>query len=246
MQPVLSIVTGTRNRPAGLQRLLESIQRYTDVPWELIIADASDVAISSDGFPSNIRVIPERPRLGMSRGYNAAFAQAVGKFVLWLNDDCEVTPRYASAAVRFMEAHPQIGLGALHYSENGGEFHVNSNWGCTYANFGILPKWLGDNVGYFDGDIEMYGSDNSLCFKVLLSGSGVADIPDSRVLHHSVHDALRVENQQNRLRDNHTLTTRYIPTKPQWLATFNRLKVGGGIPWSHGVNPNATVRMVKR
>lgn len=233
---MLSLVTGTLNRPGSFRRLLHSIQTNTSVPWQLIVSDASDVPYVEQA--DNIVVLPEKPRLGCTRAYNRAFRAAKGEWVIWLNDDAEVLPGYAEAAIRFMEAHPQIGLGALHYSEDGSPFHINSAWGVPYANFGILRRSLGDQVGWFDEDLIMYGNDNSLTFRVLLFGKGVSDIPNARVIHHSEKDQLRIENQKNRRHDNLILTKTYMPLRQHWLKTYRKHAVNTGtLPWSHGVNP---------
>lgn len=248
MTPTLSIVTGTRNRPRQLLRLCNSIAAHTVVDWELIIADASDEPLDTLGFPSNVRVLPERPRLGCSRAYNRAFSHARGEWVIWLNDDCEVMPGYDTAAIAFMEAHPQIGLGALHYSENDGPFHVNSAWGCIYPNFGIISRELGNKVGWFDDEcVVMYGCDNTLALRVLLADKGIADIPNARVLHHSEQDAERRENQKNRLADNQRLQAKYMPLRHIWLANFRKHALPSPfVPWPHGARPKEQPQWVGR
>lgn len=218
---------------------------HTIAPWELIVSDASDVPITdSIELPTNVTVIPERPRLGQVKGYNVAFRQAKGEFCLWLNDDAEVCPGYDTESLKFMTAHREFGLGALHYSENGGEFHVNSAWGCIYANFGILNRHLGEQVGFFDEDLHMYGSDNSLTIRVLLAGHGVSDIPTARVLHHSEMDQERVNNQAYRSRDNRVLQDKYMPSRADWLKTY-RKHLGIADPpenvWPHGVKARRRV-----
>lgn len=243
--PVLSLVTGTRNRQESFTRLLDSIIRNTSVSWELIVSDASDETYQLD-YPGNVVVIAERPRLGCVRGYNAAFERARGVWVLWLNDDAEVLPNYANVAIDFMESHPRIGLGALMYSENGGPFRVNSAWGAIYANFGILRRELGERVGWFDEDLEMYGCDNSISIRVLMAGHGVAGIEDAKVIHHSEQDHLRVENQRSRIRDTHILQHKYLPLRDQWLNTYNCLRVPGPEPWQHGVDPDEAARRISR
>lgn len=236
MKPVLSLVTGARNRPESFRRLVDSIVEHTSTPWELVVSDASDEPIVCD-LP-NVRILPERPRLGCTKGFNRAFREAMGEWVIWLNDDAEVCPGYDREAMRFMKSHPEIGLGALHYSECGGPFHVNSAWKTIYANFGIVPRHIGESVGWFDEDLQMYGCDNSLALKILLQNYGIADIPDSRILHHSVKDQARIENQHMRSRDNEILTSKYMPRQREWVWTFNRLRVHSGAePWSHGVQP---------
>lgn len=236
MTPKLSIVTGALDRQESLGRLISSIESRAAVDWELVVSDASAVPyVSTD---KRVRILHEKPRLGCTGGYNRAFRSCLGEWVLWVNDDVEVLSGFDQNAIEFMEAHPEIGLGALHYSEDGGDFHVNSAWGAIYANFGILRRELGEQVGWMDEDLEMYGCDNSLTFRVLLSEKGVADIPDARVIHHSVKDAHRIANQANRWEDNRKLTQTYMPMRRLWLPIYWRYRIDNGIqPWIHGVPP---------
>jgi len=237
---MLSLITGTRNRPAGLKRLIDSVIRHTSVSYEFLIGDASDQPQRLD-VPPNIVIWPEKPRLGHSRGYNRLFRLAQGDYLLWLNDDAEVTEGYAENALRFMTSHPRIGLGCLHYSEpsNGLPYHWNSAWECGYANFGIFPRQLGQQVGFFDEDIYMYGADNSLALRILLAGYGIGDIPDAKIIHHSDNDELRKENQAGRIQDNRILTKKYMPTMKQWQAAYRLYGRESTPPWSHGRQPVA-------
>jgi len=241
IRQLLSLVTGKVERDDEFQRLVDSIVRHTTVPWELVVADASEVPYQSS--LSNIRVLHESPRLTHSKGYNRAFRQCTGKYVLWLNDDAEVCQDYDTESIAFMDAHPKIGLGALHYSEDGGPFHVNSAWGCTYANFGIFPKVVGERVHYFDESVDMYGADNSIALRILLSDYGVADIPRAHIIHHSTKDKIRADNQASRSRDNKALHEAYMPMKRYWLWSFRKHRVDSGVePWAHGVRPEMVAR----
>lgn len=236
--PLLSLVTGHVNRHRSLVRLIQSIREHTSVSWELVISDASDECYQTND--PRILVIEEKPRLSNTQGYNRAFHRAKGQWIIYLNDDAEVTQGYDVEAIRFMKDHPFIGLGALHYSEPPDiPFHVNSAWGpAIYANFGIINKAVGSLVGWFDTDLHMYGNDNSLTFRVLLAGYGVADIPNARIIHHSEKDRIRWENQRHKLPDNEVLLQKYWRLRHQWLSTFNRLKVDTGtIPWDGGIPP---------
>lgn len=219
-EPILSLVTGTRNREFGLRRLLISIQQHTKVDWEFLVADASDQPIRTDDLPENVIVIPERPRLGHSKGYNIAFRQTRGEWVLWLNDDAEVMPGYAETAIQFMQLHPRIGLGALPYSNRGNEFRVNWYHDMVYANFGILNRELGNAIGWFDEDLRMYGSDNAIAFRVLLAGYGVAAVPGAYIIHHEDADTERDLNQFDRYPEADRLNQKYGPYLDQMKATY--------------------------
>ncbi len=235
----LSLVTGTVNRHESFARLVRSIVEHTTVDWELVVSDASDTPVESTDY--RVRLLPEKPRLGCVKGYNRAFRAALGEWVLYLNDDAEVTPNYDVAAISFMEAHPKIGIGALHYSEpeNGKDFHYNGAWGVPYANFGILKRELGDKIGWFDEALVMYGNDNSLTLRILLQDLGISDIPDARILHWPQKDALRAENQKTRMRDTETLAAAYMPLRRYWLDSYSKHRVPGHTEaWPHGQEPD--------
>lgn len=235
----LSLVTGTVNRRNSFERLLDSVLRRTTVDYEFIVSDASDQPFL-DHVPAHVQIQYEFPRLGHVKGYNNAFRLCSGDYILWLNDDAEVCEGYDVAAIEFMEKHPRIGLGALHYSEpsNGLPFHVNEAWKTMYANFGIFPRTLGQRVEFFDEDLEMYGGDNSIAIKILLAGYGIADIPNAKIIHHAEDDQIRKDNQSTRYRDNRLLTKKYMPLMREWQATYQRLKCESSTPWSHGVRPH--------
>jgi len=195
--------------------------------WDIVVSDASDVPletqeVATDEAWPKIRILPERPRLGCTKGYNRAFREAKGEWVIWLNDDCTVEPGYAEAAIQFMVAHPHIGLGALSYSENGGKFHVNSYYEMVYANFGIISRELGNVIGWMDESFEMYGCDNSLAFRVLLAGKGIAAIPESRIIHHAINDSHRRENNEaeKRIKEAEKLRDHYAPYLKQMQKVY--------------------------
>lgn len=220
----VSFVTGTRNRPEPFRRLVESLKAHGGDSWELIVGDAGDEPLSLDDLPKNVIVLPERPRLGMTRGYNLAFAEASGQWVIWLNDDCAIEPACVDNAIRFMEEHPAIGLGALYYRDLLARkwYHVNTCcYGMTYANFGILRRDLGNEIGWFDEAIPMYGSDNSIAYRVLLAGKGIAGIPEARVVHFSEDDDCRRQNNNNREQDAYTLKNKYGPYLAQMRQVYD-------------------------
>jgi GT2 family glycosyltransferase len=220
MTPVLSLVTGTRNRPESFKRLLDSIIEHTQTPWELIVGDASDVPYEAE-LPANVVLVPERPRLGYVKGYNALFRIAKGEWVIWLNDDAEVTAGYDVEAIRFMESHPKVGLGCLQFRDpRWPDFAVQSFLDIPYANFGIVRRQTGQDAGWFDEHLHMYGSDNAITFEMLMMGKGVAEIPNAHIIHHRVNDAVRWENQRGREADSDYVTAKYLHHKQRLQWTY--------------------------
>lgn len=207
----LSIVLGHLDRPEYFHKLHETIKAYTNgIDWEIVVSDASyDRPLDPLKYPENVVILEERPRLGHSRGYNMAFRATKGKWVVWLNDDCEVTPDWASEAIGFMERNPWVGMGALYYCIHAEPYYINSYWQMPYANFGILDRQYGADLGWFDEDMEMYGADNSLSFKVYLSGRAVRGIEKSRIIHRPFMDKHRPDNESKQPRDCQILGNKY-------------------------------------
>ncbi len=223
--PVLSMVTGTRNRPESFKRLLDSITTHATLPWELIVSDASEQPYV-EVLPDNVYLIHEKPRLGYVKGYNAMFRRAMGQWVLWLNDDCEVQPHFDTEAVNFMESHPSIGLGCLPFSDPQWHgFQICTYLDIPYANFGIIRRANGNSIGWFDEELTMYGSDNAITFEVLLYGLGVAEIPKAKIVHHRVQDETRIENQVGRLNDTSRLQAKYLPRRRDLVYRYRRLRI---------------------
>lgn len=230
---LLSIITGTLDRPDSLSRMIQSIIKNTqDVNWELIISDAGiNQPVDLSQLPANCFVIPEKPRLGHCKGYNKIFKLARGKWVVWLNDDAVVQPNWASEAIKFMEKYSDfVGLGALYWANEGSNYKVDWYQDMPYANFGILSKEFGDEVGWFDDDIlYFYGGDNSLAFKCYLAGKLVAGIPTAKVLHRPYMDTYRPVNESHQVEDARKLMNRYRPYLKTMQKVYNELK--GKVPY---------------
>lgn len=223
----LSIVTGTVNRSWALKRLVSSIFEHAqkNLEWELIIADASETPtiIKHD----RIRILHEWPRIGHAAGYNKAFKQAKGEYVCWLNDDVVVKPSWDLHAIRFMEENPWCGLGAIYYSEQGCCYHINHYPypEMPYANFGIIKRILGEQIGWFDEFCRMYGADNSIAFKTILAGYGVAGCIGSKVDHLSVMDDIKRENVRGQPEDAKHLMMHYQPLVDEMRAACRNFPV---------------------
>jgi GT2 family glycosyltransferase len=91
---------------------LESIERWTRSPYEIIVFDNA----STDGSQSYLRTVPgitlvESPvNLGCPPGRAQAIALAKGEFVVFLDNDTVVTPGWLSTFLGHMRRHPDIGL----------------------------------------------------------------------------------------------------------------------------------------
>jgi GT2 family glycosyltransferase len=194
--PVLSIVTGARNRPETLARLVRSVLEHTRHPFELLIGDASDGApfASRD---ERVRVLPEPLRLGPARGYNELFRRARGAFVAYLNDDAEVLPGWSAAALDVFARHPEIDLACLPLIEPGDpQPFVLLYQQMPVAQMGVLRRDAGRALGWFDERFWFYGADTDLSLRALFAGRRLAPAYGRLLVHHKLEDAERRSNME--------------------------------------------------
>lgn len=213
MTPRLTICTGTRHRNPSLHRFVESARETATIPTKILIADASDEMIplihtfrAPSGNIVGIHRYHESPRLFPNRGYDQLVRMADTEYVAFFNDDCEFMPGWDRIAVDFMDAHKEVGIGCIYWSDPNGTPYLQSFMHLIYANFGIIRKEAGDKSGWFDTreafvpetqkmeSLTFYGNDVGLAFKMIDAGYAVVGIPGCTVKHHREQDQERIEN----------------------------------------------------
>ncbi len=108
----VSIVLAAYNALQYTKACLQSIIKYTDVPYELVLVDNG----SSDGtreyfntFPG-ARIIHNRTNLGFSRGYNQGIRAGSGDYFLLINNDCIVSSNWLGNLITCAKGNPEIGM----------------------------------------------------------------------------------------------------------------------------------------
>ena len=102
MDPVLSVIIPSFNRPDLLNLCLTSLRGHAPANTEILVVDdgSADAAISETAlrFPG-VRVIRLPRRSGFCTAANIGIASAASPIIELLNDDTEVTPGWADAAL---------------------------------------------------------------------------------------------------------------------------------------------------
>lgn len=214
-KPVVSIIIPVFNQIDYTYKCLMSIEKYTkDVPYEVIIAD--DVSFDGtkfiDGYVENVRVNRNLKNTGFLLNCNNAAKIARGKYILFLNNDTEVTENWLSSLVDLIESDNSIGMvgSKLVYpdgrlQEAGGVILSNG----TGRNYGggddpekpqynyvrdvdyisgasiMLSKQLWEQIGGFDERyVPAYCEDSDLAFEVRKAGYRVVYQPKSVITHY--------------------------------------------------------------
>jgi len=112
----LSIVIPSCRRPDLLERCLKSVCAFAPPDTEIIVVDdgsrESIVSRTAQRFPVQHLLRNAKP-LGFARAANAGIARATADIVEMLNDDAEVTPGWAEAALRAFENPTVVAVAPL-------------------------------------------------------------------------------------------------------------------------------------
>lgn len=122
-QPVdLSILIVTWNSERWIDRCLGSIAEACDgIAYEVLVYDnASDDATLAH-IGENAQVIRANANDGFAAGTNRALAQSRGRFVFFLNPDCELAPKALTLLMNFLEQNPHAAAAAPLLDDESGD-----------------------------------------------------------------------------------------------------------------------------
>jgi len=109
--PEVSIVIPTFNKAHYLYQCLKSILLHTDLPYEVIVVDDCSQDATSELLERvrNIHVVTHDQNLDFIRSSNDGARLARCRYILFLNNDVVVTPRWLSMLVSTMDYIPDCG-----------------------------------------------------------------------------------------------------------------------------------------
>ncbi len=195
-EPLVSIIIPAIRPVSWLRRCLCTIKDYTHISYEVVVVCAPQYAQEIEALSSEhpLVVIPDTAMSGWTHASNVGFRAAKGKYLCWLSDDCEATPRWIENAIDFI-GERDIMVALYFVDPNYDRPVVNKVFGHLYANFGVLKNSLAERVGYFDEEhFTHYASDPDFALKLYAAGYGVEAIPDAQIIHHYVLDDVRRED----------------------------------------------------
>ncbi len=211
-----AIVICTRDRPHDLARALASIIRTNQPCTELIVVDQSEATKTATLVNRYARIDPRirlisTPTRGLSKSRNIALKASTSPFVIFTDDDCQVTPgwldvmtapliRDNTCAATFGEVRPIhspnedgfiVGYRPARARRLHGRFAKLIDGGIG-ANMGVR-RAAALEVGGFD---ELLGAgghfpsceDGDFTYRVLAKSWTVYHVTDSVVLHHGIRD----------------------------------------------------------
>jgi GT2 family glycosyltransferase len=212
--PMLSIIIPTHQRFDLLQACLAAVHRHAPAETEvLVVDDASPAGSASETarpFPG-VRVVRLARQSGFARAANAGIRASGGAIVELLNDDTEVQPGWADAALAHFADPTVAAVAPLVLAWPDGRRIDSAGDGYHFGGFArkhghgqpLGPAYLEprpvfgasaaaafyrrsalERVGLFPEDFGSYFEDVDLAFRLQRAGYRAWYEPASRVLHH--------------------------------------------------------------
>lgn len=111
--PDLSVIIVSWNVADLLATCLDTIFAQPAPDLEVIVVDSASsdptVAMLHQHYPQ-VRLLPQTENLGFSRCNNIGLAAAQGRHILLLNPDTEIIGDALAQMVRYLDAHPDVGI----------------------------------------------------------------------------------------------------------------------------------------
>lgn len=214
--PVVSIILPVFNNIKFTLECLLSITKYPcpTVSYEVIIADDA----STDGTDRilrsipNIKLVRNDTNLGFLLNCNRALDSVTGKYVLYLNNDVQVTDGWLSALVNTFNTYPKVGAvgprfiyPSGHLQEAGVTLHpdgtaemIGLNQAANQDRFSyvrrvdyisgaclLIPTEVVKKIGGFSEEfLPCYCEDSDLCLSIQNAGYFVYYNPNATIVHH--------------------------------------------------------------
>ena len=215
-RPVVSIIVPVFNNLRLTLECLTSIRKFTDevIPYEVIVADDASTDATPDMLPlvRNVIYLRNDKNLGFLRNCNRAAERTRGEFVVFLNNDVQVTAGWLPALVDAFRKLPKagaVGPRMIYPSGHLQEAGVVINPDCRTEFIGhnddpTLPCYsFARRVDYCSGACLMverarfvslggfndalapaYFEDVDLCMRLRRQGLDVWYVPEAVVIHH--------------------------------------------------------------
>ncbi|MGN0158008.1 MAG: glycosyltransferase [Brotaphodocola sp.] len=212
--PMVSIVIPVYNQIHYTYACLLSILEHTkDVTYEVIIADdvSTDATEHLSDYAEGLVICRNSTNQGFLRNCNQAARNARGKYVMFLNNDTQVTPGWLSSLVNLIEHDSTIGMvgsklvypdgrlqeaGGIIWSDGSGwnygrlddpdkpEYNYVKDVDYISGAAILLSNDLWKQIGGFDTRFApAYCEDSDLAFEVRKAGYRVVYQPLSKVIH---------------------------------------------------------------
>ncbi|MCG5053006.1 MAG: glycosyltransferase [Myxococcales bacterium] len=214
--PLVSIIVPVFNLWEYTLRCLLSVVRHTShIPHEVIVIDDASTDETAAALPllEGVRFHRNDVNQGFSHNNNIAAQMARGQYLVFLNNDTEVHPRWLDKMLDVMKSDPSVGMvgckllfpdgtiqhGGVGFSYGSPDpispYHLDyqkpsatsterRSLQAVTAACALMPRSLFVSLGGFDEGFRMGYEDVDLCLRIREAGWKIIYTPDSLVTHY--------------------------------------------------------------
>ena len=194
---MVSIIMPCTNRKDLTRVALDSIIKYTEAKYELIIVqEGEDKELNKLLKAYNVKFVHNKKPKGFAGAMNSGLEIAEGNYYCYINNDIVVIPNWLESMLEVFEKNKEIGLVSPTYTEakkrpqnvdanNGEEITYIENPLELKGVCFMVRKEAMDKVGKWDESFEMGGGeDNDLCVRIKQAGYKLAIARRSYIYHY--------------------------------------------------------------
>ncbi|MBI3520563.1 MAG: glycosyltransferase family 2 protein [Bacteroidetes bacterium] len=214
-QELISIITVNYNQAKVTCELLKSLSRISYLAIEIIVVDnasSEGTEMISDQFPG-IKLVCSNKNLGFAGGNNLGLKEAQGKYILFINNDVEVSPDFLEplvARLSHLDTTAAVSPKIKYFTpgttiQYAGSYAVNpftlrnTHIGTGETDYGqyneprltsyahgacmLVKKSVIDLIGSMDECFFLYYEEQDWCERMNRHGYHIFYVPQSEVFH---------------------------------------------------------------
>jgi len=210
-----SVIIVNYNGREYLDGCLLSLSKQTYANYEIVIVDNNSTDLSVEFIEQNylnrVSIVRNDKNYGFARGNNIGIMKAKGEYILTLNNDTLVDPRWIEELVKGANSAPNIGSCAsmIYYADKPkiidsvgmciyrdgnskqrgwkkvdvGQYKKQEEVLCPSACAALYKRRMLDDIGLFDEDFFAYCEDTDLGLRARAMGWTSVFIPSAIVYH---------------------------------------------------------------
>lgn len=173
--PLVTIITPSYNQAAYLEQTIQSVfeQDYPNLEYFVVDGGSTDGSLKIiEKYADRIAWWVSEPDDGQADAINKGFLRARGEIVAWLNSDDLYLPGAISAAVKALQAHPEIGMVYA-------DLQSIDRWGSVFNTITYQQYDLTDLLAF-----QIIGQPTVFLRRSLLDQTGLLDTSYNFLLDH--------------------------------------------------------------
>ena len=142
-QPLVTIITPSFNQARYLEATIQSVlsQDYPNIEYMIVDGGSHDGSVDViKKYESRLAWWVSEKDRGQTDAINKGFARAKGEILAWINSDDTYEPGAVSAAVKYLQKHPEVGMvyGDCNFINEDGS--VIGKFGSAQTNYRLLRQ----------------------------------------------------------------------------------------------------------